>query len=92
VKQETWHRLGEVFHQAIELPADRRAGYLDQACSGDRALRAEIEAMLAAHDTRAADDSPEQLLTSARGRPWPLEPESDRIRSRWFDPSGPTGS
>jgi serine/threonine protein kinase len=43
--------LKEVFGRALELadPAER-ARYLDQACGGDAGLRAEAEALLAAHD------------------------------------------
>jgi hypothetical protein len=40
-----------IFLHAIELgsPAER-AAYLDAACAGDRALRTDVEALLAAHD------------------------------------------
>ena len=45
----------EIFHQAIEItdPA-QRAAYLDRACRGDQGLRAEVEALLNAHE-RAGD-------------------------------------
>jgi serine/threonine-protein kinase len=46
----SWERLEEVFHQACALPDDARARFLDGACSGETALRAEVEAMLAASD------------------------------------------
>ncbi len=62
MQQETWERLGRVFHQAAELSPDQRTPFLDQACAGDPALRAEVEAMLAAHDS--AGTAPEQLLPS----------------------------
>ena len=47
-----WNRLGELFDQALELPEEARAGWLDEACGDDVALRAEINAMLKAHQLR----------------------------------------
>ena len=38
----------EVFNVALELPAAERAAYLDQACTGDAALRQRIEELLKA--------------------------------------------
>jgi serine/threonine protein kinase len=45
-----WRRLDELFSAALELPADSRDGYLEAACAGDAALRAELHALLAAHE------------------------------------------
>ena len=42
-----WRRLEELFAAAVGLPAAERAAFLDAACD-DRALRAEVEALLAA--------------------------------------------
>src|ERR1035441_7191164 len=39
-----------VFATALELPADQRGAYLDQACAGDVALRRRVEALLRVHD------------------------------------------
>jgi eukaryotic-like serine/threonine-protein kinase len=39
-----------VFAAALELPADKRGAYLDQACSVDAALRRQVEALLRVHD------------------------------------------
>jgi len=50
-----WERLQWVFEYAAAMPADERPRYLDAACGGDRSLRAEVEAMLAA-------DAPEFAL------------------------------
>jgi serine/threonine-protein kinase len=36
----------EVFNIALELPAQERAAYLDEACAGDTALRLRIEELL----------------------------------------------
>jgi serine/threonine-protein kinase len=44
-----------LFLEAAGLPEDARAEYLDQACGGDAALRAAVEALLAGEsETRAA--------------------------------------
>ena len=39
-----------IFAAALELPADQRGAYLDQACAGDAALRRQVEALLRVHD------------------------------------------
>ena len=44
---ERWRQVTEVFHAARALDAPARAQYLDRACGGDRALRDEVDAMLA---------------------------------------------
>jgi serine/threonine protein kinase/predicted esterase len=46
----------EIFAAAIEKPMPERASFLDRACAGDAVLRAQVEALLAAHDR------PESLL------------------------------
>src|SRR5919198_3164751 len=45
-----WERLNEIFHAALELPLDQRAGFLDYACSHDPGLRAEVERLMVAHE------------------------------------------
>ena len=44
-----------LFALALEKPAEKRAAFLDVMCEGDAALRARLEALLAAHD--APDES-----------------------------------
>jgi predicted Ser/Thr protein kinase len=46
---ERWRQVTEVFHAARVRDASVRASYLEHACAGDGALRAEVDAMLAAH-------------------------------------------
>jgi serine/threonine-protein kinase len=54
VSTARWDRLEEVFDQASNLTDETRAQFLDRACAGDRSLRSEVEAMLAAsRGTRA---------------------------------------
>ncbi|HEY7090998.1 MAG TPA: serine/threonine-protein kinase, partial [Tepidisphaeraceae bacterium] len=47
-------RVKEIFSQATTLQGEQRAAYLDQACSGDAALRAEVEAYLAVSENTDA--------------------------------------
>ena len=51
---ERWRQVTDVFHAAVARDAPARASYLDQACAGDRHLRDEVDAMLAAHGERAS--------------------------------------
>jgi len=39
----------QIFHQALEVVADRRAAFLDEVCSQDPALRERVEILLRAH-------------------------------------------
>jgi non-specific serine/threonine protein kinase/serine/threonine-protein kinase len=47
---ERWARVTELFEQATQQPAAERLRWLDGVCD-DAAVRAEVEAMLAAYDT-----------------------------------------
>jgi serine/threonine protein kinase len=51
---ERWRQVTDVFHAALAWDSSTRASYLDRACAGDRALREEIDAMLAAHQVPGA--------------------------------------
>ncbi|MGH9349303.1 MAG: hypothetical protein ACRD26_18765, partial [Vicinamibacterales bacterium] len=48
---ERWARLKPLFHGALDQPAPRRAEWLRQACPDDEALRAEVQALIDAHDS-----------------------------------------
>src|SRR4029434_9036554 len=39
----------QIFHEALELVADRRAAFLDEACGQDADLRKRVEILLEAH-------------------------------------------
>ncbi|MEK7728999.1 MAG: serine/threonine-protein kinase, partial [candidate division KSB1 bacterium] len=45
---DLFQRSKELFQNAHDLPQEAHASYLDQACGADEALRAEVEALLAA--------------------------------------------
>lgn len=47
---ERWQKITDVFHASLEGDAAGRDPFLDRACAGDRELRAEVEAMLKAHE------------------------------------------
>lgn len=45
---ERYQRIKEVFHSALERAADERPAFLADACGGDTALLAKVEALIAA--------------------------------------------
>jgi len=47
--QDQWPRIKEIVGAALEREPDERGTFLDQACSQNPALRAEVESLLAAH-------------------------------------------
>ncbi len=58
----TWSKLGALFHTALERPLAERDAFLAEACAGDRALRAEVEEMLAAHEGQSRLRVEDRLL------------------------------
>src|SRR4030095_10048766 len=56
---EGWHKIDAIFQAALERdPADRVA-FLDEACAGDPAVRAKVEALLASDEqTQSFIESP----------------------------------
>jgi serine/threonine-protein kinase len=54
ISAEQWARLTPILDAAFELPPDDRDAYVERACSHDPALRAQVDAFLAA-DTDAGD-------------------------------------
>jgi eukaryotic-like serine/threonine-protein kinase len=72
---ERWEHVKELLHQAMQLAPEQRAGFIDEACSSDDALRAEVGSLLLAdEDVRS---SFLQSAPSADG----LGADSDRIDS-----------
>jgi hypothetical protein len=39
-----------IFTEALRLPVEERAAFLERACAGDENLRREVEALLSAHE------------------------------------------
>ncbi len=50
---EQFKKLGRIFDEAVALEVAERSAYLTQACAGEDALRAEVEALLS-YDTDSA--------------------------------------
>jgi len=48
-KLQQWQKIKEIVGSALERLPDERSAYLDEVCSQDSALRAEVESLLAAH-------------------------------------------
>ena len=65
VDPERWHQLSDVFHKALERPADRRMSFLDDVCRDDPALRDEVVSLLSYHEQSGGlPDTPWQPLSS----------------------------
>ena len=69
---ERWRQIDELFHQATGLETGERARYLDQQCTGDAGLRAEIEALI------QEDERADRRIRGAIGAA-AAEPAPDRI-------------
>ncbi|HKQ06521.1 MAG TPA: protein kinase [Blastocatellia bacterium] len=52
MEHKDWQRAEELFHALLELPAEQRCAYFDHACPEDAALRAEVESLLSAFESR----------------------------------------
>src|SRR5260370_2473020 len=50
---DRWKRVEALFHEALTRPPADRAAFLASACSGDEALRREVESLL---DEKISDD------------------------------------
>src|SRR5512132_2238726 len=49
---ERFQQVEGLYHSALKLEPSRRAGFLQEACAGDEALRREVESLLA-HEGQA---------------------------------------
>ena len=54
---ERWRLVNRIFQEAAELHADSRKTFLDQACSEDPALRAEVDSLLTAETEAMPPDA-----------------------------------
>ncbi len=66
---QRWNRIWEVFFASLEEPAGSRERFLDTACAGDAALRAEVAALLVAHGRTAFVDRAPALLAEVADAP-----------------------
>jgi tetratricopeptide (TPR) repeat protein len=54
--RQRWAVIRKILYEALELPAERRAEFLNQACGADQAQRAELESLL------QSAEQPDQFL------------------------------
>ena len=47
---ERWQQVKQIFNSAINYRPEERASFISQACSGDDALRSEVESLIASHE------------------------------------------
>ena len=64
---------GAIFEEAIALPKEQRAEFLERACGGDAALRRRVEALLRAHEDGGNLHGP--------ARPWGRCPKVEERRA-----------
>src|SRR5262249_46900241 len=62
-----WQKIKEIVGSALERPAGERSAYLDQVCSSDSELRAEVESLLCAYG--GSDALSESLWCDACAEP-----------------------
>jgi serine/threonine-protein kinase len=74
-----------IFTEALRLPVEERAAFLDQACAGDEKLRREVEALLNAHG-RVGNFLEKPLLDN----PPQVQPEEE-FEGEQSDPRGNNG-
>jgi hypothetical protein len=60
VTAPAWADLEALFHEALARDSAERAAWLAERCAGRPDLRAQLEAMLRAHDGAAASPSSHQ--------------------------------
>ena len=75
---ERWCLIEGLFHEALAKRASERADFLDEACSGDAALRQEIESLLAHESLASGFLEPERSDTMPAATSHPA-PAGERI-------------
>ncbi len=65
---DRWRQVNQLLTEALELPESERHLFLDSACRGDPALRAEVDSFIAAAQQSAWLDSPAVLNESIASR------------------------
>jgi len=63
---ERWAAIQNVFHTALEKPADARSAYLDEACRGDDAMRRNVELLLAGDAADSLHSPVPEFLKSSK--------------------------
>src|SRR5258706_3124391 len=70
-----------IFTEALGVPVEKRAAFLEGACGGDNRLRRKVEALLASHEEMAdfLEESPDDAVSQARVAAMAEEKPLDRI-------------
>ena len=55
MKPDSWERVGELFDATLKLAPEARSAFLDEACTGQDALRERVEKLLANHEEAEAN-------------------------------------
>jgi hypothetical protein len=72
VGSERWQQVTGIFHAALAGDPVRREAFLADACGGDAALRAEVEALVAAHhEAGPFGETPLFVPALSLEFPWP---------------------
>src|SRR2546422_5921892 len=73
---ERYREVGQLYRAALEVPPERRAAFLEDACGGDQALRHDVELLLA-HESEShswidgrALDITAQALADKQSQSW----------------------
>ena len=66
MEPERWQRVERLYHAALELAESERENFLEESCSGDYALRREVESLLTQEDKAAEFLEVPALGTKAR--------------------------
>ena len=71
----------EVFTEAVQLPIEERAAFLDRACAGDEDLRHKIEALLKSNDRVGSflEQPPAAAIDEVRAKAAAGEKPGDRV-------------
>ncbi len=83
--REFWQRIDALLDSALDLAGDERSAFLDRACAGNPALRARVDALLAA-DAVSGSLLDRPVLDSVPGL---LEEDDDREPGAKVDRIGP---
>jgi len=63
---ERWQQINELYHDALELDANRQATFLNQACAGDAELRDEVVSLISSHDQAGSFIAEPAMKVAAR--------------------------
>ena len=72
---DRWQHVQDVLLDAIDCPLPERSALLDARCTGDPALRAEVESLLRAHESEGLVDQLAPLVKPPVAHPLESSPE-----------------